>query len=323
MKLNREKVAIIFSLNGISKWRSSNLKFLENFYSRQDVYVHTSTGNDDIYSKEKNWNEIIKRLPESIEYVFLSDADVLETPKFNILQKSLDALIDNDWDGMQCFTHIRYLSPIGTANITGKDEDWTGFNRFSFLKKIEKSGVNGGKACGGLLLFKKEYLQKVPLIDYCIMGSGDTINMSVWMPHEQKLPHEKVYNDDLWNDIIERRARREIRFGALPATLLHLYHRSTNNDNYLLRNAFIFQIYKQNIMENLEELLPYPQVKNIEEYGIIKKRCCGLKTIKDLVLYFNNLREKESDDLYRFLYLHENKSAYTVTDNSSPHYYGK
>lgn len=266
---------------------------------------HTS-----FFTKEKDWNDMLDELPESIEYVFFSDADCMELPDNDLLLKTaVKELIRNKLDGLHCFSEILYLSEYATQVFHDQES-------FGIINDFEhkKSGSNGGWASGGLLLFRKDWIKKVRFIDYCWLGAGDTINMVMFMPATINAKFSETWNRELMEDI-ERRRQCGIRFGRLNATLLHIFHRSPAFDFNQFRRMFYGQVTKPNIDFNEELGEPFiefqGQIAQFKKY-IYK----GMKVI-DLINLFHKLRES-TDDLKNPFQKHDKEVKTVILSDTYP-----
>lgn len=242
-----------------------------------------------MFTKEKDWNDMIGILPKSIKYVFFSDADCMELPDEELLlEKAIEELEENDLDGMHCFSDILYLSEYATQIFHKQENDGNIINDFTH----KKSGSNGGWASGGLLLFRKDWIKEVKFIDYCWLGAGDTINMVTFIPNTMNTKFSEIWNSELLEDIEQRRSYG-IRFGRLNATIIHLFHRSPAFDFNQFRRMFYGQVTKPNVDFNEEIGEPYieyqDQIRQYKKY--IKK---GMKII-ELIELFNKLRESTDE----------------------------
>lgn len=254
------------------------------------------------FTKEKDWNYLIDKIPESIQYVFFSDADCIEVKGQKLLEKSIRELENNQLDGLQCFSDILYLSEYATHKYYENREIINDFNH-------KKSATNGGYAAGGLLLFRKDWIKKVRFIDYCWLGAGDTLNMAMFVPTLLDENFVKGWNRELIEDIEERIAGG-VRFGGIQGTMIHLFHRSQANEFHKLRRMFYGQTARKNI--NLNEKVGFPNIEFADQLPIYKKYIKKDMTIGELIRLFHTLRE--NDDYKNPFFLHEDTGTVIASD---------
>ena len=316
MKINKKNTAIIISADIKSYgYRFLALQNIIRFYKeRYDIYIalvlrgldydfevdkQINKEHKAFFTKEKDWNDMIDELPESIEYVFFSDADCVELPdKELLLETAVKELVKNNLDGMHCFSDIIYLSEYATQVFHSKETLGNIINDFTH----KKSGSNGGWASGGLLLFKKDWIKKVRFIDYCWLGAGDTINMVMFMPVTMNTEFAETWNKELLEDI-ERRRSYGIRFGRLNATIIHLFHRSPAFDFNKFRRMFYGQVTKPNV--DLNEELGEPYIEYQAQIAQYKKYITKGMKIIDLIELFHTLRES-TDEVKNPFHKHNN-----------------
>ena len=271
-----------------------------------DVDLQINEKHLTLFTKEKDWNAAIDELPESIKYVFFSDADCIEAPdKKPLLNTAIEELERNNLDGLHCFSDILYLSEYATQIFHCKETLGNIINDFEH----QKSGSNGGVASGGLLLFKKDWIKKVRFIDYCWLGAGDTVNLTMFMPITIDDKFSEIWNEELIEDIEERRRNSNgIRFGRLNATIIHLFHRSVDLNLNKFKRMFYGIVSKPNL--DLNEELGDPHIEYLEQIEMCKKHIYKGMKIIDLINLAYALGE--SDNELKFPFLKHNKYINTV-----------
>ena len=323
MRSNSKNTAIIISADIKPEgYRFLALKNIIDFYESKDIYValllrgasydfavdlQVNAQHTSFFTKEKDWNYMIDKLPESIKYIFFSDADCLEAPGQDLIKNAVDSLEEYELDGLHCFSDIIYLSEYATQRYYKTGEIVNDFTH-------KKSGSNGGWASGGLLLFKKDWIKKVRFIDYCWLGAGDTINMVMFMPVTMNTEFAETWNKELLEDI-ERRRSYGIRFGRLNATIMHLFHRSPAFDFNQFRRMFYGQVTKPNV--DLNEELGEPYIEYQAQIAQYKKYITKGMKIIDLIELFHTLRES-TDEVKNPFHKHNNNIKTVILADTYP-----
>ena len=255
------------------------------------------------FTKEKDWNYLLGKIPKSIKYVFFSDADCFPARDQGLIENSIKELVDNDFDGLQCFSDILYLSDYATQKYYMNKEIVNDY-------RVKKSAIDGGYAAGGLLLFRRDWIDKVKFIDYCWLGVGDTLNMAMFVPTLLDENFVKGWNRELIEDIEERIAGG-VRFGGIQGTMIHLFHRSQANEFHKLRRMFYGQTARKNI--DVEKKLGDPYIEFADQWQMYKKYIRKDMKIIDLINLFHDLREGEVLRPH-FLIHNENKGPVVMSD---------
>jgi hypothetical protein len=186
-----------------------------------------------LWQKERLLNETIRRLPSSIEYVAWIDADILfSDPEWptRAVERLQGAPV------LQLFDRVIYLDaerrPLGFGQ--GLIEASTRFGEAAFTKRAGAAGFAWAA--------RREFLERIRLLDFLVLGGSDTYMASGFAGVLPKatmglLPEAAQRCVQKWAGNILQHAKGRVTY--LPGGIFHLFHGDLSTRKYLERHTIL------------------------------------------------------------------------------------
>jgi hypothetical protein len=255
------------------------------FDNPHDIQVR---GRSELWYKENLNNVALRYLPQDWEYVAFVDADFLFTrPDWAV--ETVHML--QHYDAVQMFSNLTYETHDHRAHNRMDGFAYLHCNQQTIPKHYGHQG-----AVGGAWAFRRSALSKLgkantgsPLLDKCILGSGDWhmsfgLAMREDVHAELRLPGIPGYTDVInqWN---ERAAVLKGNIGYVESHAIHHWHGPLSKRGYVTRP----QILMNNRYSPADDLM-------YDEYGILQLSGNKPRFRDEIRAYFKQ-RHEDSIDL--------------------------
>ena len=204
--------------------------------------VHRLTSNSIMWQKERLINYGISQLPNNAEYFAWMDCDILFLQP-NWLDLLLEKLQINDI--VQTFKKVYF----GTKGETEFSPFFKAQQSVIWQYKIHKNWYNrrttkdlGFSAPGMSWAGRVDFFKDIGLYDRCITGSGDTFLVDSLLNSFSLHGYHKYVTSKMTECMSEYTRNlldKSPRFDYIPIDILHLYHGTIANRNYLPRHEIL------------------------------------------------------------------------------------
>lgn len=198
--------------------------------------------NSIMWQKERLINYAISQLPSDAEYFAWVDCDILFVQD-NWIDLAFEKLENNDI--VQLFKRVYF----GTKG----EREFSPFYKFQqsviWQYKIHKNWLNrrkskelGFSAPGMVWAGRVDFFRDIGLYDKCITGSSDTFLVDCLLNSEEIHGYSLYLTEKMREDMSKYKQKildKSPRFDYIPVDIMHLYHGTTANRNYLPRHEIL------------------------------------------------------------------------------------
>ena len=210
-----------------------------------------------MWQKERLINYGVSLLPENTEYFAWIDCDILFLQD-NWVELAIEKFQDNDI--LQLTKKIYF----GTKGETEFSPFFNSQQSVIWQYKIHKNWLNRRKtkelpfsAPGFCFGARTEIFKDIGIYDRCITGSGDTFLIDILLGSSEIHGYSNYLTSSMIDSMNEYKTKlldRKPRFDYIPVNILHLYHGTIANRNYLPRHEILrdndYNPYLDIILEN-------------------------------------------------------------------------
>lgn len=200
-------------------------------HSRATNHLQLRASCPEIWNRDCAFNLLLKRLPSSAEYVAYTDSDIMFCNP-NWVNETIDLL--QKYPAIQMWSHTRDLDAEYMP-----DQDETVYKSWAYDYVHNLPTFKPDKFTGMAWAFRREVLEKVPMIDWIISGQSDTefclaaIGMS-------RLGSTAAYDRRYlhWADKVYDVVNGKVNY--VPGLLIHHFHGPRNKRGYeAIRNILV------------------------------------------------------------------------------------
>lgn len=217
------------------------LSFNRQFEIHSDN-VYRLTSNSVMWQKERLINYGISLLPDGTEYFAWIDCDILFLQD-NWIELAIDKFKENDI--LQLTKKIYF----GTKGETEFSPFFASQQGVIWQYKIHKNWLDRRKtkelsfsAPGFCFGARTEIFKDIGIYDRCITGSGDTFLIDILLGSSDIHGYSNYLTSNMIDSMNEYKTKlldRKPRFDYIPVNILHLYHGTIANRNYLPRHEIL------------------------------------------------------------------------------------
>jgi len=204
--------------------------------------VHRLTSNSVMWQKERLINYGISQLPADAKYFAWLDCDIIFLHQ-DWVNMVLDELQRSDI--IQPFKRV-YFGTNGETEFTPffkfqQSVFWQYRIHKNWLERRQNKNL-GFAAPGFAYCAKVSLFKDLGLYDKCITGSGDSALVDVLLDSDSIHAHSSYFTSAMKEDLTKYREKlldRNPKVGYIPIDLMHLYHGTIANRNYVVRHEIL------------------------------------------------------------------------------------